>query len=395
MVRGTRMDEIKGYRLKVGAISDLSRLMDSYRREIMKILARDFARIVARRAVSEMDLARLGLARSHPDIIGRASAETARMLDGRDYVLNGRDLNCKIQLYLVESAVLAKFLSGNPEYQRVWENRKDVIRWNWNPGSKPAGVTERDWAGREKLWEAATRRPTLGAGVKFVLIDEPLPVLGWSGIHRYVPELESRIALCVDRLAQAQGQSVSAMRRSDLERLRHRVRSAIVERPAKEHFTDPTAVGGPPPARPSVKLSVTKPQEARPPQPKSAMIDHADVVLGNDSRTFVAVPHVGMAADTRVFIQLSGSSVTISQAGILYGTVTNVPRAAIDHLRMCDTVTLVEIEQESGRRLLRAKHVAIVKDISIFENAMRPLVGIVRTKARRGSEETKEWNGTQ
>jgi hypothetical protein len=124
------------------------------------------------------------------------------------------------------------------------------------------------------------------------------------------------------------------------------------------------------------------------------MIDHADVVLGNDGRTFVAVPHVGMAADTRVFIQLSGNSVNISQGGILFGNVTNVPRAAIDHLRMCDTVTLVEIEQSAGRRLLRAKHIAIVKDITMFDNAMRPLVGIVRT-GRRGSQEAKEWNSAQ
>jgi hypothetical protein len=143
-------------------------------------------------------------------------------------------------------------------------------------------------------------------------------------------------------------------------------------------------------------VTVTKaPENDAPTKPKQAMIDHADVVLGNDGRTFVAVPHVGMAAETRVFIQLSGNNVSIAQAGILYGSVTNVPRAAIDHLRMCDTVTLVEIEQSNGRRLLRAKHVAIVKDATMFGNSMRPLVGAVRTHTRRGSEETKEWNSAQ
>ncbi|NTF17495.1 hypothetical protein G6L37_03715 [Agrobacterium rubi] len=389
------MDEMKGYRLKVGAISDLSRLMDSYRREIMKILARDYARLVARRAVTDLDLVRLGIIKSHPDIIGRASSETSRMMNDKDYVINGRDLNCKIQLYLVENAVLARFLSGNAEYLRLWENRKDVIRWNWSPEGRPSGVTERDWGVRQKIWEAATRKPTLGSGVKFVLVDEALPILGWNGIHRYTPEYDARVLLCLDRLAKSHGQTVATMKKSELEKLRHRVKATIIERPAKENFADPTAMGGGVPAKPTVKVSVTKPAETRSASAKLAMIDHADVVLGNDGRTFVAVPHVGMAADTRVFLQLSGSSVTISQAGILFGTVTNVPRAAIDHLRMCDTVTLVEIEQTNGRRLLRAKHVAIVKDITMFGNAMRPLVGIVRTSSRQGSEETKEWNSAQ
>lgn len=388
------MDGINGYRLKVGAIADLSRLMESYRREIMKILARDFARLVSRRAVTDLDLTRLGLVKPHPDVIGKASAETAKMLADRDYVLNGRDLNCKIQLYLVENAVLARFLSGNAEYQRLWENRKDVIRWNWNQESRPSGVSERDWQARAKLWEAATRKPTIGSGVKFVLIDEPLPILGWSGIHRYIPEYDARFSLCVERLAQSQGQSPSAMRKNDLEKLRHRVRTALLQKPSKENFLDPTAIGGPAPARPKASVTVTKPSDEKPSPPKAAMIDHADVVLGNDGRTFVAVPHVGMAADARVFIQLSGNSVNISQGGILFGNVTSVPRAAIDHLRMCDTVTLVEIEQSSGRRLLRAKHIAIVKDITMFDNAMRPLVGLVRT-GRRGSEEAKEWNSAQ
>jgi len=389
------MDEVKGYRLKVGAISDLSRLMESYRREIMKILARDYARLVARKAVTDLDFARLGVAKSHPDMIGRASSETARMLNDRDYVLNGRDLNCKIQLYLVENAVLARFLSGNAEYLRIWENRKDVIRWSWSASGRPSGVTEREWLARERFWGLATRKPTLGAGVKFVLVDEALPILGWSGIHRYTPDYDARVALCLERLAQAHGQTPATMKKADLEKLRQRIKATIIEKPAKENFIDPTSMGGRPPARPVVKIAVTKPAETRPATSRAAMIDHADVVLGNDGRTFVAVPHVGMADDTRVFLQLSGSSVTISQAGILFGTVTSVPRAAIDHLRMCDTVTLVEIEQTGGRRLLRAKHVAIVKDITMFENAIRPLVGITRASSRRGSEETKEWNSAK
>jgi hypothetical protein len=386
------MDGIVGYRLKVGAIADLARLMESYRREIMKILARDYARLVARRAVTDLDLSRLGIAKPHPDVISKASLETAKMLHERDYVLNGRDLNCKIQFHLVENAVLARFLSGRPEYQRIWDNRKDVIRWNWNPDNKPGNISEREWQSRAKLWEAATRKPTLGAGLKFILIDEELPTLGWSGIHRYLPEYEARVTLCVDRLAQSMGMSVSAMRKPEVEKLRQRVKASILEKLTKENFLDPTATGSPN-QRPKVSVAVSKPKIEASSAPKAAMIDHADVILGNDGRTFVAVPHVGMAADTRVFIQLSNNNISISQGGILFGNVTSVPRAAIDHLRMCDTVTLVEIEQTNGRRLLRAKHVAIVKDITMFDT-MRPLVGLVRT-GRRNSEETKEWNNAQ
>lgn len=389
------MEDTTGYRLKVGGISDLSRLMDSYRREIMKILARDYARLVARKAVSNLDLARLGISKAHPDMIRQASDETSRLLDERGYILNGRDLNCKIQLYLVENAILARFISGNVEYRRLWENRKDVIRWAWSPDARPAGVTEREWAAREKLWAAATRKPTLGAGVKFVLIDEALPQLAWSGIHRYTPDFEARISHCVEKVAQSMGQSTSSLKKAELENIRARVKATIIEKPTKESFMDATASGTRSASRAAVKISVTKTPEPIQNAPKAAMIDHADVVLGNDGRTFVAVAHVGLAEDTRIFLQLSGSSITISQAGILFGTVTGVPRAAVDHLRMCDTVTLVEIEQTNGRRLLRAKHVAIVKDITMFENAMRPLVGIVRSSARRGTQETKEWNSAQ
>jgi hypothetical protein len=126
------------------------------------------------------------------------------------------------------------------------------------------------------------------------------------------------------------------------------------------------------------------------------MIDHADVVVSGDGRTFVAVPNVGLDPEARVFVQVSEKDVSISQGGVQFGTVTNVPRAAVDHLRMCDTVTLVEVEHADGRRLLRARHVAIVKDISMFETAMRPLVGFVRNKTPgRGSEEIREWNSTK
>jgi hypothetical protein len=392
------MDAVRGYRLKTATITELSGLIDGYRREAMKILARDYARLVARRAVAELDLSLAGGGHRRQDMIGWASSEVAAQLAKKDFVLNGRDLNCRIQFDVVREAVLARFLSGNAEYLRLWEGRKDVVKWHWERGLRPQGVTEKNWESRRRFWIEATKKPSIGAGFKFILIDEQLPSLGWNGIHRYVPDYESRVATCVDRMAQAQG-GASALKKAELEKIRQKVRATIPERPAKEHFSDRTAPVAAPRQHAAVKVEAVKPHVAslteRGPA-KRSMIDHADVVVSGDGRTFVAVPNVGLDPEARVFVQVSEKDVSISQGGVQFGTVTNVPRAAVDHLRMCDTVTLVEVEHADGRRLLRARHVAIVKDISMFETAMRPLVGFVRNKTPgRGSEEIREWNSTK
>lgn len=392
------MDAMKGYRLKTATIADLSGLIDGYRRDAMKVLARDYARLVARKAVGELDLSLAGGGRRRQDLIGWASSEVAAHLAQKDFVVNGRDLNCRIQFDVVREAVLARFLSGNSEYLRLWENRKDVVKWHWERGERPTGISEKNWDSRRRFWIEATKKPSIGAGFKFILIDEALPSLGWNGIHRYVPDFESRVAACVDRLAAAQGGAAS-LKKTELEKIRQRVREAIPEKPSKDHFANRTA---PPSAvrhQSLVKIDAVKPAvpsaHVQTPAQRS-MVDHADVVVSGDGRTFVAVPYVALAPDARVFIQVSEKDVSISQGGVQYGTVTNVPRDAVSHLRMCDTVTLVEVEHADGRRLLRARHVAIVKDISMFETAMRPLVGFVRNKKPgRGSEEIKEWNSSK
>lgn len=397
------MDAIRGYRLKTATISELSALIDGFRREAMKVLARDYARLVARKAVTELDMALAGAGRRRQDLIGWASGEIAAQLAQKEFVVGGRDLNCRIQFDIVREAVLARFLSGNAEYLRIWEGRKDVVRWHWEPGQRPQGVSEANWETRRRLWTEATRKPSIGAGLKFILIDEPLPALGWNGIRRHVPDYESRVAACVDRIAQGKG-GAGGMKKGDLDKLRQQVRASIPERPAKDHFSDRGAPAVQARAQAAVKVAAVKPVVAAnvpspsmpSPPARRSIIDHADVVVSGDGRTFVAVPYVGLAQEARVFVQVSERHVSISQGGVQFGTVTNVPRAAVDHLRMCDTVTLVEVEQENGRRLLRARHVAIVKDISMFETAMRPLVGFVRSKAPgRGSEEIMEWNSTK
>lgn len=393
------MDEIRGYRLKTATIAELSGLIDGFRRDAMKVLARDYARLVARKAVAELDLSLAGGGRRRLDMIGWASGEVGAHLSQKDFMAGGRDLNCRIQFDVVREAVLARFLSGNAEYLRLWENRKDVVKWHWERGQRPQGVTEKNWDARRRFWIEATKKPSIGAGFKFILIDEPLPVLGWNGIHRYVPDFESRVSACVDRLAQSQG-GAAAMRKSELQKLREKVRASIPERPGKEHFSDRAAPAAPAARPAAVRVDVAKPAPVQAQVSgsgsKRSMIDHADVVVSGDGRTFVAVPYVGLAPEARVFIQVSSKDVSISQGGVQFGTVTNVPRAAVDHLRMCDSVTLVEVEQANGRRLLRAKHPAIVNDIGMFETAMRPLVGFVRKKSSgHASEEIREWNSSK
>lgn len=125
---------------------------------------------------------------------------------------------------------------------------------------------------------------------------------------------------------------------------------------------------------------------------RASSIDHADVVVSSDGRTFVAAPYVGLDVRNRVFLQVGDSHVAVSQGGVQFGYVTGVQKSAIDHLRHCRTVTLVEVERRDGRRLLRARHVAIVSDISLGESVNVALGGFRRPKATAGDREIREWD---
>jgi hypothetical protein len=123
-----------------------------------------------------------------------------------------------------------------------------------------------------------------------------------------------------------------------------------------------------------------------------AYIDHADVILASDGRTFIAVPSVGLAVDTRIFVQVTSKDVSFNQSGVNFGTVSGIPQAARDHLKACREAILVEVEKDQAGRLLRAKFIAIVTDITFSEHSNHSLIGFKRPSRTTQAKEIEEWD---
>jgi hypothetical protein len=176
--------------------------------------------------------------------------------------------------------------------------------------------------------------------------------------------------------------------------LKRKLATTLIREPTKSHFTAYEAQ-----KRPSQSIkSIAKVPAAPIATPRARDgIDHADIVKSSDGRIFVAVPFVGLDTEDRVFLQVADNEIVVTQNAKQFGHVGNVSRSAVDLLRECKTVTMVEVEIANGKRLLRAKHVAIVKDISLTENVSR-LFGQLRVgkgKESRGDGEIKQWESQQ
>src|SRR3712207_4831031 len=119
------MTAAEGYRLKVKEVRDLSVVVDGFRTDALRLLARAYGRLVAADAVRRIDLHVLG----KPDrSSGDSPLADANLAVQKAYLSDPRpaelDLDCELALYLVGDAVLALFLSGNDEYRKAWESRR-------------------------------------------------------------------------------------------------------------------------------------------------------------------------------------------------------------------------------------------------------------------------------
>lgn len=383
------MDFANGYRLKIKSVRDLSGVLEGFRTDALKILAREVGRLVAADAVLRFDLATLGKSSTRK----RSSPlKDANEKIGNAYLGKGdgmMDLDCEIVIHLVNDAVLASFTSGAMRYRKLWESRKEVIRWGWAPGApRPRGLSEQRWKTREAFWKATVAKPGIRTGLRLSLVDERLPQIGWNGVRRYIPTLEKRIKAVVE----AHDQPSLGGRATDIADVRRKLATTLVRDVQKSHLmsyvpdvraTESTRASAHPKGTEAKQASTTR-----------SGIDHADIVRSSDGRVFVAVPYVGLDTEDRVFLQVADNEVVITQNAIQYGHVGNVSRSAVDLLRDCKTVTLVEVEVSDGKRLLRAKHVVIVKDMSITQNVSR-LFGKWRlggNKQSRDDGEIKQWD---
>jgi hypothetical protein len=386
------MDFTNGYRLRIKSIREISDVLDGFRADATKILAREFGRSVAAETIRRLDLATIGHVAS--------DSNASPIQDGYDAVCSAylssadgfAEIDCELAFHFVKDAVLAHFVSGAGTYRKSWEGRKEVVKWGWSERpQRPRGVSEERWKAREAFWRAAMARPGIGAGLRFKLIDGKPPQIGWNGIRRFIPGMEDRIRTVLSAIHEGSAETTN---RTKLAELKRSLATTLVRDPTKADISSYEQE-----RRPSQSIRSIAHSKASASVGVSHRdgIDHADIVKASDGRIFVAVPYVGLDTEDRVFLQVADNEIVITQNAKQFGHVGNVSRSAVDLLRECKTVTMVEVEIAGGKRLLRAKHVAIVKDISLTENVSR-LFGqwrVGKGKGSRGDGEIKQWESQQ
>lgn len=376
------MKPADGYRLNIRRMQDFTRVTQGFRSDAMRLLARRYGREVAVQAVLMHDLSRIGLGEDHGADIIRKACEIVRGKhpSGRGGVPHA-DMNCIVNYFLLENAVLAIFRHGAGAYRKAFEARREVSRWAWSAdGKRPQGISEKSWRERELFWKEALKQPGLAPGLSFRLIETTLPIMGWANIRRYVPTVEDRVKAV---LTAGDGKEAD---------LRKAMTNVVARKLTKEVLLGAEPLS--PVKRPVTQKPERKKTDEKKAPPsgepeKAAQIDHADVIKASDGRIFLAVPYVGLNEDDRVFIKITDGVLSVDQNGVSFGTVSRIPRVALDLVSGTKTVTIVEVARLGGKRLLRAKHVAMVRDMRIAGQTIEVL-GAYKTKGIE-TREIEEW----
>lgn len=394
------MTSAKGYRLKLNSIIELSTWLDDYRAMSLRQLGKMYGTLVAKKAVEYLDNDKMGIIDLPDDVFAKASADVRKMLGRSSSGIIAPDINLSIKFHLVHDAILATFSHGNDEYLKTWEANKAVVKWGWSADTNTNGVPEQAWKNREKYWTKANSRK-IGGDLQLMLIDRPLPDIGWGSIWRYLPSNEQRISAATEALKESDPTGLT--KRFSGQKLQEMVLRSIEQDINKNSFLKSSRTRNTGAKRIRQDVAASKTQsvardikeriEAKARQPiRASEIDHADVIVASDNKIFVAVPYVGLDPDCRVFVQVSDKHVSFSQNGVQYGYVDNVKSSSLDILKSTNQVILVEIEKNFDERLLRAKHMAIVTNISLqdgFGSAINRFKQITNTAIKE--KELKEW----
>lgn len=385
------MDFERGYRLRLSHLGEWTKLVGAYRTHALRIMATSYAEQIARTAVAALDASSLGLVHNKGDLLARAEDSVK---DAHDKVTDGiyaHSLNCWIEFHFVGPAILAVMTHGGDRFRKPWEARREVVRWGWSEnGPKPTHIGEKAWKDREVFWREVAKTSAADFGkFRFTLLEDKLPALGWNAIGRCMPTFEWRVEQCVRKLAIADRVDPAAIPEKERKRFEVRVQASIQPEICEASFSTVLTMN-----RPTERLApiLTRQKEARTSQLSSteemaSIIDHADIVVAADGRAFLAVPHVGFKAEDRIFIQVGSKDITFIQNGIQFGTVKNIPATSRDYLRGMTSITVVEVKVSGEKRLLRAKHTAMVSDISLGEGLRRPLQTFRRRSRNTGIQE--------
>ena len=394
------MKTIRGFRLKLATLADLSGFMDDFRSDATRVLATKWTSDVAREAAFTADLANLGIKPKSKDYIKDACRKLNDDLASADF--RHHSYNCRIDFMFMSGAVLAIFDHGDAAFQAAWKRKRVVEFWGWSEEMKrPENISEQNWEMRGKVWRTLGKRSKFGRAITLSLLEPPLPVLSWKTVSGHIPTIDMRIENCVSALLAEDRKTRTETAQEEINRLREYASRTLVKEISKE------MMAGQAPAMPSVSgrevkspITAKKPEKKKAEEPgepatKATHIDHADVILAQDGRTFIAVPSVGLAVDARIFVQVGSREISFKQSGVNYGTVAGVPPAARDHLKSCREAVLVEVEKDAEGRLLRAKFIAIVSDISFSEFQRQSLTSFNRPSKTLAARELEEWDKNQ
>jgi hypothetical protein len=396
------MKTTRGFRLKLATLTDLSGFMDDFRGDATRVLASKWTADVAREATFTADLATLGIKPKSKDYIRDACRKLNDDLMSSDF--RHHSYNCRIDFMFLSGAVLAIFEHGDAAYQAAWKRKRAVEFWGWSEEMKrPANISEQNWEMREKVWRTLIKRSKFGRAISLSLLEPPLPGLSWKTVSGHIPSTEARIENCISALLAEDKRPRAEIPEDEVTRLREYATRSIPREVSKELLTGQLPSQTQKMSGREIKSPITtkKPEKTRDkeepgePSARASYIDHADVILAQDGRTFIAVPSVGLAVDARIFVQVSSREISFKQSGVNYGTVAGVPPAARDHLKSCREAVLVEVEKDAEGRLLRAKFIAIVSDISFSEFHRQSLTSFNRPSKTLAARELEEWDKKQ
>lgn len=388
------MNTKRGYKLKLEGLKELSSFLTEFRKAATKVLADKWTVDVAARAAEACDFAGLGLTEPTGDVVRAVCNELNLKLASADVARHA--YNCSIDFYFVESAVLAIFNHGDKDYQEAWRRKRVVQHWGWAADvARPGTISEDHWRLRERIWTALAKESRYGQTLTFQLLSTPLPLVNPKRVLAALPSHAQRVENAVAALLAQEGKKIKTVSDHEITKLTAHVNRRIAPVLTAEHLSGAVSIAPPPRASaqrlksPITALKSDNRQKAS----TSASIDHADIILSSDGRTFIAVPCVGLADKSRVFIHVGTKDVVFIQDGINYGSVTEVPEAAREHLKFCKEAVLVEVEKSADGRLLRARYVAIVTDISFTENQRKSMMfGFKRPpRSSAASKELEEW----
>lgn len=383
---------ISGYRIKVSDIYSFSSFLSSLKSDLLKVLAKNYSKMVAIDVVKKIDLFNVGLYDIDKDIdLFQNSCESIRNIISK---YKKYDLDCCIDFFFTKDYILARFISGNSVYRNIFEQKKEVLKWDWNDHQRPTYISEEDWNIRKEYWKCILNKKGIKDGLSFCLIDKSLPNIGWNSIKKHIPPYENRSKFLFNYIKKNDivlGQDIS--KKNFLRNIKKNIdRDYIYSYKKEKVLTKNTE-------------SIEQIVEINDFSNKVVMIDYADIVKSTDGRIFVATPYAGLDVNSRVYIQVGDNYLSIVQDGVVFGQIMNISKVAVNILKDISNkhytdAILVEIEISPSRRLLRARHIVIVRDTSLNDSMSNILLSW-RNKnisTKQGDElakEVEQWEKMQ